>query len=347
MRHLIKILPVIALLISSSASSAQPHTADSTSVLQIDYSQLSNWAAHPWKKDPADSVPQPLRKNFYADSSADIFFIHPTTYTDPEKQFGWNAPVDNVALNKKTDGSTILYQASIFNEAGRVFAPRYRQAHISAYFTHDRAAALAAFDMAYEDVKAAFQYYLEHYNNGRPIIIASHSQGTSHAKRLLKEFFDGKPLQHQLIAAYLVGIAVEPDYFTTIPVCKTSDETGCICSWRTFKENYEPLYVQKENFTAIVTNPLTWNIDQPSASNRSNKGAVLLKFNKIIPHAVNAEVHDGVLWVNKPHFFGSIFYTAKNYHIGDYNLFYMNVRENVKRRINSFPAVVGWLTNKK
>ena len=54
-----------------------------------------------------------------------------------------------------------------------------------------------------EDVKAAFQYYLEHYNNGRPIIIASHSQGTTHAKRLLKEFFDGTALQHQLVAAYL------------------------------------------------------------------------------------------------------------------------------------------------
>src|SRR6476661_6519113 len=142
-----KVLPVITLLISSSASFAQPRTADSISGLQIDYSRLSNWAAHPWKKDPADSIPQPLRKNFYADSSADIFFIHPTTYTDPEKQFGWNAPVDNAALNKKTDGSTILYQASIFNEAGRVFAPRYRQAHISAYFARDTAAALAAFDV--------------------------------------------------------------------------------------------------------------------------------------------------------------------------------------------------------
>src|SRR5690349_12218677 len=119
MRYMIKVLLVIALVLSS-ASFAQSQAVDSISTLQIDYSQLSNWAAHPWKKDPADSVPQPLRKNFYADSSADIFFIHPTTYSSPEKQFGWNAPVDNEALNEKTDGGTILYQASIFNEAGRV-----------------------------------------------------------------------------------------------------------------------------------------------------------------------------------------------------------------------------------
>jgi hypothetical protein len=338
MKMSVKLFEVAALLFIACASFAQPPVTDSLSV-QIDYSKLSNWAAHPWKNDPSDSVPEPLRNDYHADSSVDIFFIHPTTYTNWERPFGWNAPVDDTLLNKKTDESTILYQASIFNEAGRVFAPRYRQANLSAYFTQDTTTALAAFDQAYEDVKAAFQYYLDHYNNGRPIIIASHSQGTTHAKRLLKEFFEGTALQHQLVAAYLVGMAVEPDYFTSIPVCKTPGETGCICSWRTFKEDFEPLYVQQEKFTAVVTNPLTWDINTPVASRSENKGAVLLKFNKIIPHPVNAEVHDGVLWVEKPHFFGNVFYTNKNYHIGDYNLFYMNVRENAKERIDAFENV--------
>jgi hypothetical protein len=340
MKHIIKIFFIPALLVSSLITSAQPPAVDSVSVSPVDYSLLSNWAAHPWKKDPSDSIPAPLKKDYRADSSVDIFFIHPTTYTNAEKQFGWNAPVNDTLLNEKTDETTILYQASIFNEAGRIFAPRYRQAHLSAYFTSDTARAMAAFDLAYEDVKAAFQYYLEHYNNGRPIIIAAHSQGTTHAKRLLKEFFDGTPLQHQLVAAYLVGMPVEPNYFTSIPACQKPGETGCICSWRTFKEDYEPEYVQHENFTAIVTNPLTWDISEPVASRSSNKGAVLLKFNKIIPGSVNAEVHNGVLWVEKPRFFGNIFYTGKNYHIGDYNLFYMNVRDNVKERIDCFESLV-------
>jgi hypothetical protein len=331
MKNLIRILAAAVMLIAAAyTGNAQLLSLDSIAA-PVDYSELSNWAAHPWKQDPSDSVPEPLRKDYHADSSVDVFFIHPTTYTNPEKQFGWNAPVDDTALNNKTDRSTILYQASIFNEAGRVFAPRYRQANLGAYFTEDTATALEAFDRAYKDVKAAFQYYLEHYNNGRPIIIASHSQGTTHAKRLLKEFFDGKPLQHQLVAAYLVGMAVEPDYFTSIPVCQTPDETGCVCSWRTFKEDYEPFYVQQEKFRAVVTNPLTWNINEPVASRSENKGAVLLKFNKVIPHPVNAEVHDGVLWVDKPHFFGNVFFMNKNYHIGDYNLFYMNVRGKRKR----------------
>lgn len=184
----VKLFTVAPLLaIAYTGFTQSPLVADSSDK-PVDYGLLSSWAAHPWKQDPSDSVPQPLRKDYHADSSVDIFFIHPTTYTNPEKQFGWNAPVDDTALNNKTDQTTILYQASIFNEAGRVFAPRYRQANLDAYFTEDTVAAMAAFDRAYEDVKAAFQYYLEHYNNGRPIIIASHSQGTTHAKRLLKEF---------------------------------------------------------------------------------------------------------------------------------------------------------------
>jgi len=335
---MIKLITLLTLVTCCYPAFAQTSVPDSL-FTPVDYGQMSNWAAHPWKKDPADSVPEPLRKNYISDSAVDIFFIHPTTYTSTDKQFGWNAPVDDSGLNKKTDESTILYQASIFNAAGRVFAPRYRQAHLSTYFTEDTATALETFDKAYQDVKAAFEYYLQHYNNGRPIIIASHSQGTTHAKRLLKEFFDGTALQHQLVAAYLVGMAVEPDCFKFIPACKTPDETGCVCSWRTFKEDYEPLYVQQEKFKAIVTNPLTWSIGQPKAPKADNKGGVLLNFNKIIPKIVNASVHDGVLWVSKPKFLGNIFYTNKNYHIADYNLFYINVRNNVKERIACFQNI--------
>src|SRR5512139_1181819 len=90
----------------------------------------------------------------------------------------------------------------------RIYAPRFREAHISNYFTKDTIAALKAFDLAFQDVKKAFEYYLNNYNHGRPIIIASHSQGTTHALRLLKEYFEDKPLYNQLVAAYLVGMPI-------------------------------------------------------------------------------------------------------------------------------------------
>ena len=304
-----------------------------------DYSKLADWAAHPYKPDPSDSVPLPLREGYQPDSSVDVFFIHPTTYTEKERSFGWNAPVDNPGLNAKTDNSTILYQASIFNEVGRVFSPRYRQAHLSAYYpknADDTAHALTAFELAYQDVKAAFMYYMEHNNNGRPIIIAAHSQGSTHGKRLLKEFFDGSPLQNRLVVTYLVGMPLDPGYFSSVKSCSSPDQTGCACSWRTYKKGYTPEYVQKEKFVSVVTNPLTWDAGIPTAGRSVNKGALLRNFNKISQNVVGASVNNGILWTAKPRFFGNIFLSSQNYHIADMNFYYLSIRENARLRVAAF-----------
>ncbi len=300
-----------------------------------DYSNLNYWAAHPWKKDPSDSVPKPLRRGFIKDSLVDVFFIHPTTLTD-KNDSSWNANINDAALNAKTDYSSILYQASVFNEQCRVFAPRYRQAHYRAFFVDEKTAA-PYFDLAYEDVKNAFEFYLQYYNGGRPIIVASHSQGTKHAARLLKEFFDSTVLQNKLVCAYIIGLPVPENYFTNIPACNNAKSTGCIISWRTFKSGYtEPNFVAKEKFKAIVVNPLSWTRDTLLVPAKNNKGGVLLKFNKVVPHVVDAQIHNNVLWSSKPNVFGKIFFTKKNFHVGDINLFYVNIRENVRERIGVY-----------
>lgn len=300
-----------------------------------DYSNLNDWAAHPWKWDPSDSVPAPLRNSMYRDSVVDVFFIHPTTLTN-KKDSNANGDLDDAKLNHKTDYSAILYQASVFNEQCRVFAPRYRQAHYGNYFTTDSIRSKGAFDLAYNDVKKAFEYYLQHYNGGRPIIIAAHSQGTQHAGRLLKEFFEGKVLMNKLVCAYIIGMPVPDNYFTVLQPCRDSLNTGCFVAWRSFKKGYEgPDYILKEDFKSIVTNPLTWETDATYAPASLNKGTILTKFNKI-GKPVDAQVHKNILWVSKPKFFGNIFLRSRNYHIGDINLFYMNIRTDVRRRIGLF-----------
>lgn len=300
-----------------------------------DFSDLDYWAASPFKEDPSDEVADDLNDS-EKDSLADVFFIYPTSYTDLKMPDGWNADIDDPKINSKTDKESILYQASVFNKYCRVFAPRYRQANLDAFYTKNKETADAALDTAYEDVKKAFEFYLEHYNNGRPIIIASHSQGTWHAGRLLKEFFEGKPLEKHLVCAYIVGLPVFTNYFSELKPCEDSTATGCFISWRTFREGYEASYVKKEKQKAFVVNPLTWTMDTSLAPSSLNKGAVLRNFNNVIPHLVHAQIHGNVLWVNKPKFFGSIFLKTKNYHIADYNLFYENIRENVGTRIRSF-----------
>jgi hypothetical protein len=294
------------------------------------YDDLNNWAAHPQKWDPSDSIPEPLRKDT-RDTAADVFFIHPTTYTKDKK--GWNADLSDAAINVKTDYSTILYQASVFNQHCRIFAPRYRQAHFSAFFT-DAIEAQAAFDTAYADVRTAFLYYLEHYNIDRPIIIAGHSQGAKMAAMLLKEFFDGE--SPQLVAAYVFGWPVPKNYFEKLPVCDSPGQTGCFITWRTYRRGYVPEYIKQENPRSYVVNPLNWKTDSTYAFKQLNKGSVLRSFNKVIRRTTDAQIHDDVLWVNKPKFPGAVFFTTNNYHIGDVNLFYVNIRENVELRINEF-----------
>lgn len=310
-----------------------------------DYANPDHWAALPSKKDNADRRPLDSLPDNQATAEADVFFLHPTTYTGDRGQKLWNAPVNDAALNAKTDGGAILYQASAFNGAGRVYAPRYRQAHIYAYFAkpENKEASRQAFELAYEDVKAAFQYYLDHYNQGRPIIIATHSQGATHGMRLVKEFFDGKPLKDQLVVAYLVGMPVPIQYFSTLKPCERPDETSCFCTWRSYRRDHYP---EGKTYTAFisgitggaggsaiaVTNPLLWQNNGDYAPPTMNKGALLRNFNQIMPQLADAQIYKDILWVTKPKFPGSFLFNTKNYHIGDYNLFYLNIRENAMLR---------------
>ena len=315
-----------------------------------DYSDLNYWAAHPWKYDPSDSIPKPLR-NEQGDSSVDVFFLHPTSYTMKLKLKKNNADIDNSYINAKTDYSSILYQASVFNQQCRVFAPRYRQAHIRNFFTKDKEKADKAFDLAYNDLRTAFIFYLQRWNNGRPIIIASHSQGSKMAERLLKEFFDGEnlskesiagvedikqTLKNKLVVAYVTGWPVPKDYFISLKMCTDSLETGCLCSWRTFRKGYVPYYLKNENGNSFVTNPLTWTTGDEYASKQFNKGSVLTRFNKLYKQTNDAQIHNGLLWIKQPKFPWSFLYFTRNYHPGDINLFYLNIRENVRQRINMY-----------
>ena len=295
------------------------------------YSHLFYWAAHPGKADPSDSIPAGITDRS-RDTLADVFFIHPTTYTG--KKEGWNADINDAALNAKTDYSSILYQASVFKQHARVFAPRYRQGHLSAFYK-DSSISVPVFEEAYGDVRRAFVHYLETYHNNRPLIIAGHSQGALMAQMLLREFVDGKPLQKRVVAAYIIGWPVPQNYFKALRVCATPVDTGCFCSWRTFQEGYRPDYVAKE-VPAAVTNPLTWTTDTVYAPREQNKGSVLRDFNEVVLNTTDARIYGGVLWVTKPKFPGSALFITRNYHIGDINLFYMNLRENVEQRIKAF-----------
>jgi Protein of unknown function (DUF3089) len=336
----------VVFLFSLSANAQQDRAykptvsfANDTRPTPPNYTENRFWAALPTQKDEADRTPNRKIKEMQATAEADVFYIYPTLYLGKnENETHWNAPVDDPKFCETVRNQALLNQASIFNGAAKVYAPFYRQGHIDVYYNANKADCAAALDLAYADVKAAFEYYLANYNNGRPIIIAAHSQGTTHAGHLLRDFFDEKPLQKQLVAAYVVGMAVPNDYFKSIKICENPTETGCYCAWRTFERGFMPdgFYPTGDQFK--VTNPLSWRTDTTYVPRTESKGSVLYKFKKVMPQLTDAQVHKGVIWCTRPKFFGDFLMPKKmkNYHIGDYNLYYMNVRQNAIDRVNAF-----------
>jgi hypothetical protein len=304
-----------------------------------DYSDLIFWAAHPAKKDMSDSIPSFI-SNETRDTLADVFFLHPTTFTKFTGNQPFNAPLDDTALNNSTDKRSILFQSSIFNNCCRIFAPRYRQAHIKAYLMPKSDPSVAAFDLAYNDLKAAFQYYLDHDNHGRPIIIASHSQGAMHAIRLLKEFFDDKPLQKQLVCAYIVGWQIKPDEFKNIPVGETPTATGCYVGWRSFKKGEIDFFVQNEKGGSVCVNPISWTTSSDETKPKQHRGGVWKDLKKPVKGVITASIEPEhkILWVDAPEkdqekIGGG---KVKNYHVADYNLFWLDIRENAMLRVKAF-----------
>lgn len=299
------------------------------------YAEDKNWAALPWKVDYADKTPNSLQNN-QDSAKADVFFIHPTTYRDkPMNEFSWNADVNNEIENENVEKSPIQYQASIFNGSCKVYAPRYRQAHFYCFKTPFLEDKWKALDYAYQDVRNAFLYYLKHYNHGRPIVIASHSQGTIHAHKILQEFFSDT-LKSKLVVAYIIGMPVPKDSLPKIDFCKVPNQTQCWVSWSSYERNFIPENYHAALERAICINPLTWKYDEEYASSELNKGAVLVPFQKVLSKRCDAQVNGGILWVKKPKFRGSFLYNNPNYHIADMNFFYMDIRENVALRIEHY-----------
>jgi hypothetical protein len=298
-----------------------------------DYANPDNWAALPDRSDAADWVPENAGlKDEQANAPVDVFFIHPTTDL---YGLGGNAKLDKEKLNNITDKTTIKYQASVFNGSCRVYAPRYRQAALHNFFTRNSEEAQAAFDLAYSDVRNAFEYYLKHYNNGRPIIIAGHSQGSKHAARLLQNYFDGTALQKQLVEAYIIGFPTRADQFQFLKASEDSSDTGGIISYCTFGMNPKFEKMVEDYKNAIVVNPLSWTTGKEFVEAKYHLGGINRDFDGVKKKLVGAKCSNGILEIQDP---GMDYepLLKYNYHIHDYSLFYMNIRQNVAHRVQVY-----------
>lgn len=295
-----------------------------------DYSVESNWSALPFRSDAADVLPN--KETWISDSlkEVDVFYVHPTIY---QRGPLWNASLEMKNINRRVDKYPVRLQASVFNESCRVYTPRYRQAVVKVFY-HKSEDGEKALDLAYSDVKRAFEYYLKHYNQGRPFIIAGHSQGTHHTRRLLREMIDTPELHKQMVAAYVIGFTINESMYENLKFCSDSTETGCIISWMSYREGHVPKGDWYKTMQSV--NPLSWSLDTNRVVLEDHAGTVVLNPKRIKPRRMEARVADiggKVLWVRTqaPWFRG-----WKNLHLADYGLFYMDIRKNVKTRINTY-----------
>ena len=263
---------------------------------------------------------------------ADVFYVYPTLNTD-KGDARWNVPIIDAEQKNKVLNKAVLFQASAFTTAGKLYVPYYRQAHLRSYSMLEKGGKKALL-LAYSDVKKAFEVYLKKYNKGRPIIIASHSQGSTHTKFLLRDFFDDKPLQEQLIAAYLVGAVMKLDLFKTIKPMIKPNETGGVLGWNTFKKGSYPK--EKDLYKgSVTTNPITW--DAKKTTELYQHKGFLYSNKKIYKRALKLEITDGLVWSTNPRFPLRFFMSfMKNYHIGDINLFWKDISDNAVLRTNTW-----------
>lgn len=317
-----------------------------------DYERARAWLALPGRGGLERSTPPGVTAVDERTAPADVFFVHPTTFKGSPV---WVAPYDASNAAAPLNPPVLLDQLSVFNGCCRLYAPRYRQATLAGLKNQ------AAVAVAYRDVARAFRYYLAHLNHGRPFILASHSQGTAHAVRLLQEEILGKPAQERMVAAYLIGGYV-PDTFSQLglPICAQARQTGCVLSYNTSEQGrtgaqlitethsywWRGRHLEQGRSRAICVNPLTWTATG-AASAAANAGSLPFPqapFSRTagalpppIPHLTGAVCSNRLLNVDVPWWtpgFGDpLRWIYGSFHLNDYGLFYAALRTNAQARV--------------
>jgi len=313
------------------------------------YAQDEYWAALPQMEDFADYRPEGIAGADPVLQAVDVFFIHPSGYFQGKY---WNDPIDLTSGTSRNTDKLMLNNASIFNDC-QVYAPRYRQAAIVVFTNMQGDNEQKALSLAYEDVREAFQYYLDNYNQGRPFILAGHSQGSYHGMKLIEEFIDGTELSERMIAAYLLGTTnITNDWaagLETVGVSDSATQAHCIINFNTHAEGVK--LSQDWGKTGVVcVNPLNWKRDGEFAPATDHLGYVpesgetrikLIGADKagdeligqldapILQHT-HAFCENGVLLIENQNLENDA--GEGDYHGIELSLFHMNIRMNVAER---------------
>ena len=293
----------------------------------VDYSQEENWA-------------------YYAvgeNKDADLFLICPTV--DMGKNGNYNMSMDDTATKESFVGALNM-ERGIYEDSATMYAPYYRQMTFPVYSMTDEETKPYP-DMAYRDVAAAFEYYFEHCNNGKPLILAGFSQGSQLLLMLMEEYFDDPKYSDQLVAAYCIGWRITEEDLAAYPHLKMAqgeEDTGVIISFNSEAEGVEESLVVPKGVKALGINPLNWKTDSTPADRSLNDGACFTKYSGAIKSEISQltgaylDENRGTLRVTDiaPADYSNSLFPDGVYHLYDYQFFFRNLQENVAVRLESF-----------
>ena len=320
-----------SVLTACGSSSSTPPVNNSG----IDYSKVANWLALP------TSITHKV----------DVFYLSDTAYSKPTPSSPGIGPI-NAPSMIKGDQADFQRTATAFAPVANIYAPYYRQVDAMVQKSMTPANQIKAVaGIPTTDAIAAFEYYLQHYNDGRPFILAGHSQGSSVLTHLLSVYMKANPqVYKRMVAAYVIGYPITQAYLNQNPFLKFAqgpDDTGVIISYNTEAPTIggsNPVMLSAQH--ALVINPITWSRTQAPATAQQNLGSWLPdpttgQFVKVMDYA-NAQIDTakGVLICSSANVAelaaGNALLPEGVYHSYDYPFYYFNIRANAANRINHF-----------
>ena len=308
--HLTGIACLLLALVSCEKDSSAPASPT------IDYSDNRCWFEN--KQDATGK-------------DVDLFYVVPTCiwdYTDSLGQTRHHMDIFNTEQRALTDPSIQLAK-SVLADSCNFFSPYYRQISMDSWLTLDTALIEERFKLAYQDVADAFHYYMEHDNQGKPFILAGHSQGAKAVIELLKREMT-PDISRKLIATYAIGYTVTPEElagYSTLRPAQDSIDTDVLIGFNsvTRPDAVSPLF--RDNVVCI--NPVNWRTDAtPATSYQGFTVAQDTTIHTLIVTGIDEEQY----------FIPSVaaLLPKGNLHVQEFNLYNEDLRKNVLQRIRAF-----------
>ena len=308
---------------------------------------LSGCSSQTNATDYSDNINWAYFETDRTDRTADVFFVCPTVYFGSDDSYNMELTDEDTRADFF---GAINMEKGIYDCDSRFFAPYYRQAGLNVYAmeTGDREQYL---ELAFDDVKNAFEYYYENRNEGRPIILAGFSQGADMCIRLMKECFKDENRQDQLIACYAIGWSITEEEIREYPQLRFAEgesDTGVIISFNSEAESIDNSLTVPKGTKTLAINPLNWKTDSTIADKSLNLGACFTDYDGNITKEINnltgAYIDEvrGTLKVTdvtpEEYPAGLDIFEDGIYHLYDYQFFYRNLQENVQTRMDAYQS---------